>query len=213
MDLGGTSQPDQPPAKVIEPEATQDLPISAPLRWSAAVEVEAESIPSSESSGADDDDNEPMRKKKKRRHQIEQDRTIDLHIQTPQSTSDFERMLLGSPNSSYLWLQFMAFQLQLSEVEKAREVGRRALKAINFREDQERLNVWIALLNLEIMYGAEVTLDNIFKEAARANDSKTIHWRLATLLDESQKPEVRCSILSHNISLTTRPLEGRRAIS
>lgn len=84
----------------------------------------------------------------------------------------------------------MAFQLQLSEVEKAREVGRRALKAINFREEQERLNVWIALLNLETSYGTDTSLDAVFKEAARANDSKTIHWRLAILLDDSQKHEV-----------------------
>jgi rRNA biogenesis protein RRP5 len=85
----------------------------------------------------------------------------------------------------------MAFQLQLSEVEKAREVGRRALKAINFREEQERLNVWIALLNLEVTYGTAASLETVFKEAARANDSKTIHLRLAILLDDSQKYEVR----------------------
>lgn len=84
----------------------------------------------------------------------------------------------------------MAFQLQLSEVDKAREVGRRAIRAINFREEQERLNVWMALLNLEVTYGTDTSLENIFKEAARANDPKTIHWRLAILLDDSQKHDV-----------------------
>lgn len=167
--------------------------ISAPLRWNAVAEEE-DSVASSESS--EDEDDNPIRKKRKKRHQIEQDRTLDLHTRTPQSTADFERILLGSPNSSYIWLQFMAFQLQLSEIAKAREVGHRALKAINFREDQERLNVWIGLLNLEIMYGTEATLDTVFKEAARANDSKTIYWRLAALLDDSQKHEVGFSALT-----------------
>jgi rRNA biogenesis protein RRP5 len=189
-----------------------ELPISAPLKWNAAADVEENFVVASETSG--DEDEDPVRKKRKKRHQIEQDRTVDLHTRTPQSTADFERMLLGSPNSSYLWLQFMAFQLQLSEIDKAREVGRRALKAINFREDQERLNVWIALLNLEIMYGTEVTLDTVFKEAARANDSKTIHWRLAALLDESQKSEVCCPALDYqSFLLNDCLLESGGAVS
>jgi hypothetical protein len=116
----------------------------------------------------------------------------------------------------------MAFQLQLSEIEKAREVGHRALKAINFREEQERLNVWIALLNLETSYGTEASLDVVFKEAARANDSKTVHWRLAALLDDSQKPEVShlgfrhreylryCSELKSNSGKPAKSLEAVR---
>lgn len=142
---------------------------------------------------SDSEDEGPSRKKRKKGVTITQDLTVDLHTKTPQGTSDFERLLLGSPNSSYLWLQFMAFQLQLSEIEKAREVGRRALQAINFREEQERLNVWIGLLNLENVYGTDQSLDMVFKEAARANDSKTIHLRLASLFEEAQKDEVGIS--------------------
>ena len=163
------------------------LSLAAPLRWTAAVD---EMENDNEDASSEDDNEGPSRKKRKRRHEILQDLTLDLQSRAPQSTADFERLLLASPNSSYLWLQFMALQLQLSDVEKAREIGHRALKAINFREEQERLNVWIGLLNLEVTYGTEVTLDAAFKEAARANDSKTIHWRLALLLDDAQKPEV-----------------------
>jgi len=145
----------------------------------------------SESEGSDND--QPA-KKKKRRHEIEYDLTADLHNRTPQSSADFERLLLSSPNSSFLWIRFMSFQLQLSEIEKARETGRRALQTINFREEQERLNVWIALLNLENSYGTEQTLDVVFKEAARANDSKTIYLRLASILEDTQKIEVGPSL-------------------
>ena len=84
----------------------------------------------------------------------------------------------------------MSFQLQLSEVEKAREIARRALQTISFREEQEKLNVWIALLNLENIYGTEESMAATFKDAARHNDSKTIHLRLATIFDQSDKPEV-----------------------
>lgn len=171
-----------------EPENEMGAPainLAAPLRWTVANDAEEDETEIS----SDEDDGGPARKKRKRKHEILQDLTLDLQSRAPQSTADFERLLLASPNSSYLWLQFMAFQLQLSDIEKAREVGRRALKAINFREEQERLNVWIGLLNLEVTYGTEATLDAIFKEAARANDSKTVHWRLALLLDDAQKPE------------------------
>ena len=112
-----------------------------------------------------------------------------MHTKPPESNADFERLLLGAPNSSYLWIQYMSFQLPLSEVDKAREIARRAIKTINFREEKERLNVWIALLNLENVYGTDESLDAVFKEAARANDSKTVHLRLAAIFDQSDKPE------------------------
>lgn len=144
-----------------------------------------------ESSSNDDDDdrNQPSKKKRKKK-QIEHDLTADMHTKTPESNADFERLLLGSPNSSYLWIQYMSFQLPLSEVEKAREIARRAIKTINFREEKEKLNIWIALLNLENVYGTDESLDAVFKEAARANDSKTIYLRLAAIFDQSNKFEV-----------------------
>lgn len=148
----------------------------------------------------DDDGDNPPRKKRKKKHEIEHDLTTDLHSRTPQSSADFERLLLSSPNSSFLWIQFMSFQLQLSEIEKAREVGRRALKAINFREEQERLNVWLAMINLENTYGTEQTLDLVFKDAAKANDAKTVYLRFAAILDDSQKQEV-CGLIVIYLSL------------
>jgi rRNA biogenesis protein RRP5 len=137
----------------------------------------------------DSDDEAPVKKKKKRK-EIEQDLTANMHSKAPESNADFERLLLGSPNSSYLWIQYMSFQLQLSEVDKAREIGRRALQTINFREELEKLNVWTALVNLENVYGTDDSLDRVFKEAARANDSKTVHLRLASILDQSDKHQV-----------------------
>ncbi|KAL0951450.1 hypothetical protein HGRIS_008139 [Hohenbuehelia grisea] len=138
-------------------------------------------------SSDDSDVEEQSKKKKKRKKQIELDLTADMHTKTPESNADFERLLLGSPNSSYLWIQYMSFQLQLSEIEKAREIAHRALRTINFREEQEKLNVWIALLNLENVYGTDESLESTFKDAARHNDSKTIHLRLAAILDQSEK--------------------------
>jgi rRNA biogenesis protein RRP5 len=145
-------------------------------------------VDSSDSEAESDREHQTHRKKRKRK-EIEQDLTADLHTKVPESNADFERVLLGSPNSSYVWIQYMSFQLQLAEIEKAQDIGRRAVRTINFREEQERLNVWIALLNLENIYGTGDSLEALFKEAARANDSKTIHLRLASILSHSGKRE------------------------
>ncbi|KAL4241734.1 hypothetical protein ABKN59_000784 [Abortiporus biennis] len=161
------------------------LKLDAGFQWS--VEGNQEKDTSSDSS--DDDEGQIMKKKKRKHKEIEQDLTADMHNKSPESNADFERLLLGSPNSSYLWIQYMSFQLQLSEIEKAKEIAKRALKTISFREEQEKLNVWIALLNLENVYGTDDSFEATFRDAARHNDAKTIYLRLASIFDQSDKPE------------------------
>lgn len=177
---------------VVSKTPIPSLALSGGFQWSFGEQqlgddCDVES-PSSESDSEGDEHGK--RKTKRRRKAIEHDLTADMHTKAPESNADFERLVLGSPNSSYLWIQYMSFQLQLSEVEKSREIGHRAIKTINFREEQEKLNVWIALLNLENVYGTLESLETTFKEAARANDSKTIHLRLASIFDQSDKLEV-----------------------
>lgn len=118
------------------------------------------------------------------------DRTADLDTQAPTSVADFERLLLGSPNSSYLWIQYIAFFVGLSQLDKAREIGKRALTSISFREEGEKLNVWVALLNLENTYGDDSTLEDMFKNAAQSNDAKTVHLKLVDIYERSGKFDV-----------------------
>lgn len=167
----------------------QTLDLGPGFEWTANNDADEGS--SIASSSDEEDSAQPSHPKKRRRKEIEQDLTADMHTKTPESNADFERLLLGSPNSSYLWVQYMSFQLQLSEVEKARDIARRALKTINFREEGEKLNVWLALLNLENVYGTDETLEVTFKDAARHMDSKTIHLRMAAIFEQSEKFEVR----------------------
>ncbi|TDL28208.1 nucleic acid-binding protein [Rickenella mellea] len=164
------------------------IKIQGGFQWTNHDVQEADDDNADHFSSEEEEEGEQIdKRKRKRKKQIEQDLTADMHTAMPESTADFERHLLGSPNSSYMWIQYMSFQLQLSEIDKAREVGKRALRTINFREEREKLNVWIALLNLENTYGTAESLEATFKDAARHNDSKTIHLRLATILDQSEK--------------------------
>ncbi|NXA05429.1 RRP5 protein, partial [Sapayoa aenigma] len=105
----------------------------------------------------------------------------------PQSADDFDRLVLSSPNSSILWLQYMAFHLQATEIEKARAVAERALKTICFREEQEKLNVWVALLNLENMYGTEETLMKVFERAIQYNEPLKVFQHLCDIYASSEK--------------------------
>ncbi|KAH9081576.1 nucleic acid-binding protein, partial [Lactarius deliciosus] len=176
-------------------DARPTLKLKGGFQWSGNIPQEdvgdtAESSEDGDGDSDDDDQRQPSKKKRKKRRQVVQvDLTADMHGKTPESSSDFERVLLGSPNSSYLWIQYMSFQLQLSEIDKAREIARRALSTINFREEAEKLNVWIALMNLENVYGTEESLESVFKDAARHCEPKTVHLRLAAILEESGKHE------------------------
>ena len=84
----------------------------------------------------------------------------------------------------------MSFHLQLHEIEKARQIGRRALEKINYREEEEKLNVWMALVNLEIGFGTVESSDKLFKEAASYNDARLVHMRYAEALHAAGKDEV-----------------------
>lgn len=148
-----------------------------------------------EQSGAESDvedaDDKP-KKKKRRKAEIKIDRTGDLDTNGPQSVSDFERLLLGQPDSSELWIQYMAFQMQLSELSKARDVAERAIKSISIREETEKMNIWVALLNLENAYGSDETVEEVFKRACQYNDAQEIHERLTSIYIQSRKHDVSC---------------------
>ena len=137
---------------------------------------------------------EGTRKKKKRRKaEIKIDRTGDLDANGPQSTADFERLLLGQPNESRLWISYMAFYLQLSEISKARDIAERALRTINSQSrdtEQDSLNVWVAYLNLENTYGTDDRVDDVFKRACEFNDAENVHKHLASIYIQSTKYEV-----------------------
>ncbi|EXK92198.1 hypothetical protein FOQG_06094 [Fusarium oxysporum f. sp. raphani 54005] len=142
-------------------------------------------------------DNEKTKKKRRNRDEIQVDRTAELDANGPQTSSDYERLLLGQPDSSELWIAYMAFQMQVSELSKAREVAERAIKSINIREETEKLNVWVAYLNLEVAYGTKQTVEEVFKRACQYNDAQEVHERLASIYIQSEKLKVSYFIMRH----------------
>ncbi|KAE8352852.1 hypothetical protein BDV28DRAFT_119450 [Aspergillus coremiiformis] len=155
--------------------------------WSGNIMDDDEKVASSDSD--DEDESERKKRKKHRKPEIQVDRTGELDANGPQSVADYERLLLGEPDSSLLWLRYTAFQLELGEVEKAREIAERALRTISLGQDVEKLNIWVAMLNLENTYGNDDTLEEVFRRACQYNEPQEVYERLISIYIQSGKNE------------------------
>ncbi|XP_026706791.1 protein RRP5 homolog isoform X1 [Athene cunicularia] len=188
-------------SKVRKPGEAPRLQVSVGFTWDE--DVNAMDIPvlsqreESSESEEEEDPQAKLKKQTKKEKELEKQKKekelckleaalMDPSRQ-PQSADDFDRLVLSSPNSSILWLQYMAFHLQATEIEKARAVAERALKTICFREEQEKLNVWVALLNLENMYGTAETLMKVFERAVQYNEPLKVFQHLCDIYANSEK--------------------------
>lgn len=174
-------------------------PLSVDFSWNDDVTMKNES--SDESSSDEDQDdleihNEKSKRAKKqeklnRIKEIEKEEELLLDTsREPEMPEDFERLLLGSPNDSFLWIKYMAFQLELAEIEKARSVAERALNSINFREEGEKLNVIVAYLNLENKFGTPESLSRTFEKACQLHDPKKIHIQMVEIYSQNSQFEL-----------------------
>ncbi|KAG5306190.1 RRP5 protein, partial [Acromyrmex insinuator] len=171
------------------------------------IKAKLAAFPNVETSSDDEQEFEEELKQKKKKKKLsaterrEQERQKEREIrqreealvsnQAPNSIDQFDRLILSSPDSSLVWLQYMAYHLQATEIDKARAVARRAIKTINFREENERLNVWNAWLNLESRYGTAESLNDVFQEAVRTNDAYKVYMHMLTIhADAGRKTEL-----------------------
>ncbi|KAF5221366.1 hypothetical protein ECC02_005608 [Trypanosoma cruzi] len=112
-----------------------------------------------------------------------------METAVPSSPDEFRRLLMAAPNNSYLWVQWMAHHVALQQQEEARLVAEKALSTIGVRETQERLNVWVAYMNLENIHGTVESLSAVFKRALqRAPDQLVVYERLADIFSATRKP-------------------------
>ncbi|KAI1769576.1 nucleic acid-binding protein [Hypoxylon sp. FL1150] len=136
-----------------------------------------------------EDTSATQKKKKRRKPQIEIDKSGDLDTFGPRTAVDYEQLLNRQPNSSALWIEYMAHQMQVSELTKAREVAERAVTTISSTEETEKLNAWIAYLNLEVRFGNKDSVDEVFKRACQVNDQQEVYQRLASIYVQEDKAD------------------------
>lgn len=101
--------------------------------------------------------------------------TIILSLSAPHTADHYEKLVLATPNSSLVWVKFMSYWLSRSLVDNAREVAQRALKRIDPSKEKEKLNVWVALLNLEHTYGDKESTSTVLRDALQYNYPKPVY--------------------------------------
>uniref|UniRef100_A0A8C8RBL3 Protein RRP5 homolog n=1 Tax=Pelusios castaneus TaxID=367368 RepID=A0A8C8RBL3_9SAUR len=174
------------------------LQVSSGFTWGESLNVLEVPGLNREEESSDSEEEDAAHKKQTKKEKEQEKQRVEKELskieatlmdpsRQPQTADDFDRLVLSNPSSSILWLQYMTFHLQATEIEKARAVAERALKTISFREEQEKLNVWVALLNLENMYGTEETLMKVFERAVQYNEPLKVFQQLADIYASSEK--------------------------
>ncbi|KAK2985370.1 hypothetical protein RJ640_029327 [Escallonia rubra] len=139
-----------------------------------------------------------MKKAKEQREReirAAEERLLEKDI--PRTADEFEKLVRSSPNSSFVWIKYMAFMLSLADVEKARSIAERALRTINIREETEKLNIWVAYFNLENEYGnpPEEAVVNLFKRALQYCDPKKVHLALLGMYERTEQHKLAVELL------------------
>ncbi|XP_036591860.1 protein RRP5 homolog [Trichosurus vulpecula] len=190
----------QPKKEQPKPKEVPRLQLSSGFAWDVSLDMLTPAMPPQEESSDSEEEEASqatLKKKSKKDKELEKQQAekelsrIEAALMDPswqpETADDFDRLVLSSPNSSILWLQYMAFHLHATEIEKARAVAERALKSISFREEQEKLNVWVALMNLENMYGSKETLTKVFERAVQYCEPLKVFLQLANIYTKSEK--------------------------
>ena len=104
----------------------------------------------------------------------------------PERPEDFERLLLAEPSSSLLWIKYMSHYLSQADLDATRQIAEKALRTIHFKEEEEKMNVWIAYVNMEHKYGNMTSLDAVFKRAVAESKGKLVHLNLAEAYESAK---------------------------
>lgn len=168
------------------------------INWSSSWNMdESDNSDSNESdleeADSDSDNEKTLTRNQKKKAKRDEEIAIQKHeadvlagkIHEPKSVQDFKKLVMASPNSSFLWIQYMAFHLQKGELDMARQTAEKALETINYREEKEKLNVWMAYLNMESKFGTEESFKTVFGRAVQFNDAKAVYMKMAQSYEQN----------------------------
>ncbi|OIV89511.1 hypothetical protein TanjilG_20430 [Lupinus angustifolius] len=135
---------------------------------------------------------EKIKAKQEREKQIRVAEERLLEEDIPRTADEFEKVVRSSPNSSFIWIKYMDFMISMADVEKARSIAERALRTINIREENEKLNIWKAYFNLENKFGnpKEEAIMKVFQRALQYNDPKKVHLALLGMYERTEQHDL-----------------------
>ncbi|CAD8043733.1 unnamed protein product [Paramecium primaurelia] len=158
-------------------------------------EIEEEEIGQEVNEGEDnEDEQEDVEEEEDHKDQeIEEENDqeeIREEVQNLESRAEYEKKILINPNSSVIWIEFVAYAAENEGIESARNIIERALRVINFSNELERLNLWTAYLNLEFNFGSEDNLISVFKRGCQNCDGKKLHIKLINIYRKAEKVDL-----------------------
>ncbi|XP_042394409.1 rRNA biogenesis protein RRP5-like [Zingiber officinale] len=173
---------------------TSILPLQVSLEESEDSDVDNPEIVNKDDANNNGQFNKKDRRAKKKAEEekeLEISASEERHLQNdiPMTEDEFEKLVRSSPNSSFVWINYMAFMLRLADIKKARDIAERALNTINIREEGEKFNVWVAYLNLENEYGnpPEVAVKEVFQRALQYCDPKKLYLALLGVYERTKQ--------------------------
>jgi len=81
----------------------------------------------------------------------------------------------------------MAYMLDNVGVDAARKVAERAVESVGMSSEQDKLNIWTALMNLESNFGTQESLEECTRRALEVNDRKKVYLNLIDIYKSSTK--------------------------
>ena len=99
----------------------------------------------------------------------------------------YERLILKDHDNSLNWISYASYILDTLNLASARQIFERALKIIDIAKTKEKLNIWVAYLNLENIYGNKKTFEKIFERAKEVCDKKILYKHVIQIYFNSKK--------------------------
>ena len=142
--------------------------------------------------------NEENQKKKKYRNKEKENLKKEIEIREIEKANEndeiknaeyYEKLILKDRDNSLNWISYANYILDTLNLASARQIFERALKIVDIAKTKEKLNLWVAYLNLENIYGDKTSFEKIFERAKEVCDKKNLYQHAIKINIDSQKYE------------------------
>lgn len=103
------------------------------------------------------------------------------------TVEDHEKQILSDPNNSMYWVQYAGYILDKVGLQATRKIFERAINTIDITMLKEKLNLWVAYMNLEMNYGSQDTFKSVVERALEINEKKNVYIHLISIYKHSGK--------------------------
>ena len=123
------------------------------------------------------------------------EKEVEKKVGEYNSVEDFEKLILSDPQNSLYWIQYSAFILDNLGMDSARKIMDRAVHTVDIANLKDKMNLWIAYMNLENTYGTPEKFKETVQRALEVNNKKDIYKHLVSIYKLSDKYELAFEVL------------------